>query len=113
MLIGKNSWKGLLLLIYVALTICAANGVALRLPLSLSLPEDDHEIALPFISVMVTMVLLKDAWMCACPFSTRFMSFLFLIFFLAIPAITRLPYFFLRLTVRLGPLRVLAFCLVL
>lgn len=26
MIVGKNSWKGLLLLLYVALTLCAAIG---------------------------------------------------------------------------------------
>ena len=39
---------------------CAANGVDLREPLKPREPADDQEIALPFTSVIVTMVLLKD-----------------------------------------------------
>src|SRR5215813_3634947 len=40
---------------------CAANGVLLREPLNPELPEVAHAKALPWRSVMVTMVLLKDA----------------------------------------------------
>jgi hypothetical protein len=32
---------------------------------------------LPVVSVIVTIVLLKDAWMCATPFATFFFSFPF------------------------------------
>jgi hypothetical protein len=38
---------------------CAANGVDLREPLKPREPDDDHEIALPLMSVIVTTVLLK------------------------------------------------------
>ena len=44
-------------------TSCAAKGVALRLPLKPFTPPLDHETVLPLGSVMVTMVLLKVAWM--------------------------------------------------
>src|SRR5246127_1161916 len=44
---------------------CAANGVPLRDPRKPSEPEDFHESVLPCWSVMVTMVLLNDAWTCA------------------------------------------------
>src|SRR3972149_7916363 len=39
---------------------CAANGVDLREPLKPLLPQVAHASALPWRSVMVTMVLLKD-----------------------------------------------------
>src|SRR6218665_331898 len=45
----------------------AAYGVDLREPLKPITPEDDHEIVLPCTSVMVTMVLLNDAFTCATP----------------------------------------------
>src|SRR5271155_4114075 len=46
---------------------CAAYGVDFRLPLNPWLPADDHAIALPCASVMVTTVLLKVAATCATP----------------------------------------------
>src|SRR5580765_1178625 len=42
---------------------CAANGVDLREPLKPAPPDVAHDSALPCRSVMVMIVLLKDAWM--------------------------------------------------
>src|ERR1700761_3476462 len=56
--------------------ICAAYGVDLREPLKPIMPDDDHEIALPDVSVMVMIVLLKVAATCATPTTTFFFSFL-------------------------------------
>jgi len=50
----------------------AANGVDLREPLKPAWPEVAQASVLPWRSVMVTMVLLKDAWMCAMPSATFF-----------------------------------------
>src|SRR5579871_1996086 len=55
---------------------CAANGVLLRDPLKPFAPDVDHDRALPCRSVMVTIVLLKDAWTCAMPSATFFLTFL-------------------------------------
>src|SRR5690242_15333722 len=55
---------------------CAAYGVDLREPLKPIMPALDHEIALPAVSVMVTMVLLKVAATWATPCTTFFFSFL-------------------------------------
>src|SRR5208283_2428074 len=61
---------------------CAANGVPLRDPRKPSEPELFQLSVLPTGSVMVTMVLLNEAWMCAMPNGTflrsRFLNFLFL-----------------------------------
>src|ERR1035441_4907954 len=61
---------------------CAANGVPLREPRNPSEPELFQLSVLPTWSVMVTMVLLNVAWMCAIPNGTflrsRFLNFLFL-----------------------------------
>src|SRR5438876_401584 len=46
---------------------CAAKGVDLREPLKPTLPADAHDRALPSMSVMVMIVLLKDDLMCATP----------------------------------------------
>src|SRR5512137_1018489 len=56
--------------------IWAANGVLLREPLKPTLPALAHVTTLPVPSVMVTMVLLKVAWMQAIPCVTPFPSFL-------------------------------------
>src|SRR5690349_7305295 len=56
--------------------ICAAYGVDLREPLKPIMPEDDQDTALPCVSVMVTIVLLKVAATCATPTTTFFFSFL-------------------------------------
>src|SRR5437764_6801598 len=54
---------------------CAANGVDLREPLKPAPPDVAHDSALPWRSVMVMIVLLKDAWMCAMPSDTFFLTF--------------------------------------
>src|SRR5215467_11438694 len=61
---------------------CAANGVPLRDPRKPSDPELFHDRTLPFMSEMVTMVLLKDAWMNATPCGTCLRSFFLKVFFL-------------------------------
>ena len=45
----------------------AANGVLLREPLKPALPADSQAITLPSVSVRVTIVLLNEVLMCACP----------------------------------------------
>src|SRR5262249_49990595 len=55
--------------------ICAANGVDLREPLKPALPEVAHDSVLPWRSVMVTIVLLKDACTWAMPSDTFFLTF--------------------------------------
>src|SRR5262245_30660740 len=45
----------------------AANGVPLREPLNPMPPALDQATTLPSVSVIVTTVLLNDAWMCASP----------------------------------------------
>src|SRR3990172_3262254 len=57
--------------------LCAANGVLFRDPLKPSEPELPQAITLPLISVIVTSVLLNDAWICATPVWIFFFSFLF------------------------------------
>src|ERR1700736_2001273 len=47
--------------------ICAANGVDFFDPLNPRLPADAHAIVEPVLSVIVTIVLLNDEWMCATP----------------------------------------------
>src|SRR5271165_3443718 len=47
--------------------IWAAKGVDLREPLKPIVPADDHEIVLPWASVMVIIVLLKVELTCATP----------------------------------------------
>src|SRR5689334_21191580 len=54
---------------------CAAKGVDLREPLRPAAPEVAHESALPWRSAIVTIVLLKEAWMCAMPSETTFFAF--------------------------------------
>src|ERR1044071_9230956 len=54
---------------------CAANGVDLREPLKPAPPEVAHDSALPCRSVIVMIVLLNDAWMCAIPSDTFFLTF--------------------------------------
>src|SRR5689334_23513639 len=55
---------------------CAANGVDLREPLNPAPPDVAHDSALPCRSVIVMIVLLNDAWMCAIPSDTLFFTFL-------------------------------------
>src|SRR6185369_1556812 len=59
-----------------AAACCAANGVPLRDPLNPSVPALDQVTTLPSRSVMVTCVLLKEAWTWAMPCTTCFFSFL-------------------------------------
>src|SRR4030065_207694 len=54
----------------------AAKGVLLREPLKPATPAVAHDRALPWRSVMVTIVMLKDAWMWAMPSATFFLTFL-------------------------------------
>src|SRR5687767_10520736 len=54
----------------------AAKGVDFREPLKPLLPHVAQARALPCRSVIVTMVLLKDAWMCAMPSATFFLTYL-------------------------------------
>src|SRR5215470_1273442 len=55
---------------------CAANGVDLREPLNPAPPDVAHDSALPWRSVIVMIVLLNDAWICAMPSATFFLTFL-------------------------------------
>src|SRR5437868_9644589 len=64
----------------------AANGVPLREPLKPIPPALDHATTLPSVSVIVTVVLLNEAWMCASPWWTIFFSPRFLNVFLRFPA---------------------------
>src|SRR6185437_15719173 len=61
---------------------CAANGVPLRDPRKPSEPELFHARVRPSPSVMVTMVLLKEAWIKQMPCGTFFRSFFLKTFFL-------------------------------
>ena len=87
---------------------CAAKGVLLREPLNLQPPDVAQDKALPCLSVIVIIVLLNDAWTCATPSTTFFLTRLrcrageF--------AAISLP---LYLIILRGPLRVLAFVFVL
>src|SRR5688500_4637392 len=81
---------------------CAANGVDLREPRKPAPPEVAQLRALPWRSVMVMIVLLKEAWTWAIPSVT-----IRLIFFFALTAglFMAVPYFLMALR---GPLRVRA-----
>src|SRR5712675_2426279 len=61
---------------------CAANGVPLRDPRNPSDPELFHDRTLPFMSVIVTIVLLKDACTYTSPWGTCLRSFFLKVFFL-------------------------------
>src|ERR1700757_326642 len=61
---------------------CAAKGVPLRDPRKPSDPELFHDRTLPFMSEMVTIVLLKDACTYASPCGTCLRSFFLKVFFL-------------------------------
>src|SRR5690606_1555257 len=94
---------------------CAAYGVPFFEPLYPIEPAEDHATVLPSMSVIVTIVLVYEAWMNALPSArlrlTRFFADL-------VPALAMLhqPHFFgaffLPATVRRGPLRVRAFVFV-
>ena len=47
----------------VVAAVFAANGVPFRAPLNPQTPDEHHEITSPFNVVIVTIVLLKLAWM--------------------------------------------------
>src|SRR5207253_8540740 len=99
----------------------AANGVLLRAPLNPAVPADAQEIVSPLVSVIVTIVLLNVALMCATPRVTPLRIFFFAPAFAppaglpAASAMVPLLYFpssftpFLPATVFRGPLRVRAF----
>src|SRR5262245_60056966 len=55
---------------------CAANGVLLREPRKPEPPDVAQASVLPWRSVIVTIVLLNDAWMCATPSETWRLTFL-------------------------------------
>src|SRR6266700_5473141 len=61
---------------------CAANGVPLRDPRKPSEPELFQDSTFPFGSVIVTIVLLNEAWMCTTPNGTCLRSFFLKAFFL-------------------------------
>src|SRR5690348_8398875 len=61
---------------------CAANGVPLRDPRNPRDPELFHDRTFPAWSEIVTIVLLKDAWMCTTPNETCLRSFFLKVFFL-------------------------------
>jgi hypothetical protein len=52
----------------------AANGVDLREPLKPAEPALSQAITAPSLSVKVTIVLLKDVLMCACPIAMFFLT---------------------------------------
>src|ERR1700722_1941995 len=60
----------------------AAKGVPLRDPRKPSEPELFHDRTLPFMSVMVTIVLLNEACTCTSPCGTCLRSFFLKVFFL-------------------------------
>src|SRR5215468_8239391 len=64
----------------------AANGVPFRDPLNPIPPALDHATTLPSVSVIVTVVLLNEAWICASPWWTTRFSPRFLNVFLRFPA---------------------------
>src|SRR5699024_6128682 len=68
-------------LVAVSAAICAAYGVDFLEPLNPRPPALAQDKAFPCASVSVTIVLLKDDWMCACPRSTCFLSRFFVTFF--------------------------------
>src|SRR5699024_11816642 len=78
----------------VSAAICAAYGVDFLEPLNPRPPALAHDKAFPCASVRVTIVLLKDDWICACPRSTFFLTRFFVTFFVTL-AISKLTYFLL------------------
>src|SRR5690606_14577474 len=88
----------------------AANGVDLREPLKPAPPGVAQASALPWRSVIVMIVLLKDAWMCAMPSETFFLTFLRTRWAPCVPRAMDVfsAYFFSATPARRGPLRVRA-----
>src|ERR1035441_2562369 len=64
-----------------AAACCAANGVPLREPRNPSDPELFHDRTFPVMSVMVTIVLLKEACTCTSPGETCLRFFFLNVFF--------------------------------
>src|SRR5690606_5540946 len=107
-----------------AIAACvAANGVPLRDPLNPIAPALDQAITRPSASVIVTTVLLNDAWMWANPwcttrFSPRFLNVFFFLPLSAAPSVFAITpsvqsndaysVFFRATAPRRGPLRVRA-----
>ena len=89
----------------------AANGVLFREPLNPKVPELHHEIVFPYLSVKVTMVLLKVALTNPIPSGS---TFVFFFFFVCVLAKDHSPIaaFFFPATVFLRPFRVRALFLV-
>ena len=89
----------------------AANGVLFREPLNPKVPELHHEMVFPYLSVKVTMVLLKVALTKPIPSGS---TFVFFFFFVCVLAKDHSPIaaFFLPATVFLRPFRVRALFLV-
>ena len=98
----------------VSAALCAAKGVDFLLPRKPRPPEEAQDSALPWLSVTVTIVLLKEERICTWPFSTFLRSRRLRITFLPLVAVAMLipPYFFLFAMVLAGPLRVRALVLV-
>src|SRR6201992_2214582 len=75
----RRPWSRAALAAFCA-ACCAANGVPLREPRKPSEPDDFQLSVLPCWSVMVTIVLLNEAWMNTKPYGTffrsRFLNFL-------------------------------------
>src|SRR5689334_14103240 len=70
---------------------CAANGVPLRDPRNPSEPELFHDRTFPAGSLMVTMVLLKEAWICTTPWGTCLRSFFLKVFFFPFLSVAPVP----------------------
>lgn len=83
------------LLAAVRAACCAAKGVPFLDPRKPSDPALDQEIVLPTRSVMVTMVLLKVAWICTIPsgmcFRSRFLNVFFFVVFAAFAIVLQYP----------------------
>src|SRR5271166_4200190 len=77
----RTPWSRAMLAAFEA-ACCAANGVPLREPRKPSDPELFHDNTFPFMSVMVTIVLLKEACTCTSPCGTCLRSFFLNVFFL-------------------------------
>ena len=89
----------------------AANGVLFREPLNPNAPELHHEMVFPYLSVKVTMVLLKVALTKPIPSGSTCVFFFFLVCVLAKDH-SPIADFFLPATVFLRPFRVRALFLV-
>src|ERR1035441_1257469 len=71
--------------------ICAANGVDFFEPLKPRFPAEAQAITLPWLSEIVTIVLLKDEWMCATPDPTFLNSRFLRVFVCFLAAKRELP----------------------